>query len=252
MFLLPPAFQSILVVVLGLLVGSFLNVVIHRLPRGESVVRPRSRCPHCGYSLPWYLNIPVLSYLAIRGRCLKCKASISIRYPVVELLTALLFLAAKIRFGFSGLLFIKDFPFIGILIAVTFIDLQHRIIPDGLSLGGLVLGLGVSFFDPDIGWFGALVGAVFGFGFFYGIAWFYVWRTGKMGLGGGDIKLLAMLGAYIGIKGVITTIFISSILGSVCGIILALRERKQGRVPPVNLSPAEPGCGRCPRKSASR
>jgi leader peptidase (prepilin peptidase) / N-methyltransferase len=227
MFLESDFYQTLIVIFFGLLVGSFLNVVIHRLPLGESVVKPRSHCPDCGHSFPWYLNVPVMSYLFLLGKCFQCRKPISIRYPLVELLTALLFLAAKIRFGFSGLLFLKDFPLISILIAVTFIDLRHRIIPDSLSIGGLVLGLVASFFDPELGWDGALIGAVCGFGFFYGIAWFYVWRTGSMGLGGGDIKLLAMIGAYMGIKGVVTTIFLSSILGSIFGIILALRQKRQ-------------------------
>ena len=225
MLILSSTFETVIVIVFGLLIGSFLNVVIHRLPLGESIVKPRSRCPSCGFSLPAYLNIPVLSYLALRGKCYNCKESISVRYPLVELLTALLFLTAKIRFGFSPLLFIKDFPLIAIFVSVTFIDLKHRIIPDVLSLGGLVLGLIVSFFDPHLGWQSSFIGAAFGFGFFYGIAWFYVWRTGRMGLGGGDIKLLAMIGAFMGFEGVVTTIFLSSILGSVFGIILALRER---------------------------
>lgn len=221
-----PFLSNLFVIILGLLVGSFLNVVIYRLPRGESIVHPRSHCPKCDYYFPFYLNIPVLSYLFLRGKCFKCKNVISIRYPLIELMTALLFLSAKLRFGFSYLLFFKDFPLISILIAVTFIDLEHRIIPDSLSLGGLGLGLFISFFDPHLGWEQSLIGAIVGFCFFYGIAWFYMKRTGNMGLGGGDIKLIAMIGAFMGINGVITTIFLSSVLGSICGIILAFKEKK--------------------------
>ncbi|MFL5815433.1 MAG: prepilin peptidase [Bdellovibrionia bacterium] len=226
-----------LAAVFGLVIGSFLNVVIGRLPHGESVVRPASRCPHCKHELRWYENVPVLSYLVLRGRCRSCKEPISIRYPVVELLTGLLFLAAKIRFGWSLELLLRDFPFIAILVAVTFIDLDLRIIPDPLSLGGLVWGLVTALafsFIPGlgsgaaIGWGGAFAGAAVGFGLFYGLAWIYYRFTGRSGLGGGDIKLLAMLGAYLGIGGVLDTILVSSVFGSLIGISWALFQRRRG------------------------
>jgi leader peptidase (prepilin peptidase)/N-methyltransferase len=137
---------------------------------------------------------------------------------VIELLTALLFLATTIKFGFSYLLFIRDWPFVAMLIAITFIDLEHRIIPDEISLGGLVLGLLTSWLTPGFGIYPALIGAGFGFCFFYALAWIYLQLTGRSGLGGGDIKLLAMLGSFIGSGGVFATIFISSVFGSVVGI----------------------------------
>src|SRR5947209_4531354 len=139
--LLPDWFTTIFSLMLGLIIGSFLNVVIARVPLKLSIVKPGSRCPGCRKPIAWHDNIPVLSWLLLRGKCRNCGAGISVRYPVIELMTALLFLATKAKFGFSYLLFIHDWPFICLLISITFIDLEHRIIPDPLSLGGLGLGL---------------------------------------------------------------------------------------------------------------
>jgi leader peptidase (prepilin peptidase)/N-methyltransferase len=235
-FEISPLFSNIFVVVFGLLVGSFLNVVIARLPIRESLVTPPSHCPKCQNQIRWWDNIPVLSYLLLRGQCRQCKTKISIRYPLIELLTAFLFLAASIRFGVTPLLFFRDLPFLALLICITFIDLEHRLIPDSLSLGGLVLGLVTSFFTPGFGIQTALIGAGVGFGFFYAVAWFYVWRTGQSGLGGGDIKLLAMLGSFIGVFGVLTTILVSSVLGSIMGLVWAWSQKSKNAVDPVTGS----------------
>jgi leader peptidase (prepilin peptidase)/N-methyltransferase len=224
---IPEWFVNVFVTLFGLLIGSFLNVVIARLPDRKSLVRPPSRCPKCGYSLRWYDNVPVLSYLFLWGKCRSCRAPITIRYPVVELLTALLFLAVKIRFGLSFLLCMRDLPFVAILIAITFIDLETRLIPDPLSLGGLVLGLATAYFTPSLGLLSSIEGAALGFGLFYAIAWYYQWRTGRAGMGGGDIKFLAMLGAFLGPLGVLTTIFVSSVLGTILGLTYAWISRKQ-------------------------
>lgn len=236
---LPDWIVNVFVVLFGLSIGSFLNVVIARLPERKSLVRPPSQCPKCSYRLRWFDNIPVLSYLLLRGKCRSCRSPITIRYPVVELLTGLLFIAVKIRFGLSPLLIIRDLPFVSILVAVTFIDLETRLIPDPLSLGGLALGLGTAFFTPSLGIILSLGGAALGFGLFYAIAWFYQWRSGRAGMGGGDIKLLAMLGAFLGPYGVITTIFVSSVLGSVLGLTYAWISRKreggQGSLMKVSL-----------------
>jgi leader peptidase (prepilin peptidase)/N-methyltransferase len=210
-----------------LIVGSFLNVVIVRLPQEKSIVFPGSHCPQCQKTLQWYENIPVFSYLVLKGRCSGCKLPIPIRYPIVELITALLFIAVKIKFGFSWLLFARDWPFVSILIAVTFIDLEHRLIPDELSLGGLIVGLATAYWTPGLGLPAALIGAAVGFGAFYGLAWIYLRLTGKSGLGGGDIKLLAMIGAFLGLGGVFAAILISSIFGSVVGIGWALISKKE-------------------------
>lgn len=212
-------------VLLGLIVGSFLNVVVARVPHGQSVVRPRSKCPGCGATIAWYDNIPVLSYLLLRGKCRRCAAKISVRYPVIELLTGLLFLAATVRFGWSPLLLIRDWPFLAILVAVSFIDLEHRLIPDVLSLPGIVLGIATSWLDPRIGLVTSLAGGVIGFGFFYLLALGYYKATGRAGLGGGDVKLLAMLGAFLGPQGVFVTILISSVFGSLVGIAWGWADR---------------------------
>lgn len=217
---------SILIAVFGLLIGSFLNVVIYRLPRRQSLFHPRSACPNCSRPIRWYENIPVLSYLFLRAKCAGCSAKISFRYPLVELLTAVLFLAAYLKFGWGWYLVYRDFPFICLLISICFIDLDHRIIPDRLSLSGLILGLVTAFFVPDVRFLGAFFGAVVGFLAFYIPAFLYERLTGRMGLGGGDIKFLAMLGAFVGVSGVFTTIFVSSILGSIVGITLGIIQRR--------------------------
>ena len=212
---------------MGLIVGSFLNVVIVRLPHDKSIAFPGSHCPKCQAKLHWYENIPVLSYLALKGKCRSCKTPISVRYPIVELTTALLFLAVKLKFEMSPILLIRDWPFVAILVAVTFIDLEHRIIPDRLSLGGLVLGLATAYWVPGLGLQSACIGAALGFGVFYALAWAYMKFTGRSGLGGGDIKLLAMIGAFLGPGGVFAAIFISSIFGSLVGIAWGMASKKE-------------------------
>ena len=231
---IPLWFANLITIFLGLTVGSFLNVVIARLPKNQSIVKPPSHCPECKTAIKWYDNIPALSYLILRGRCRACKATISFRYVFIELITALLFLTVKLRFGWDILLLVCDWPLISILIAITFIDLEHRIIPDVLSLGGLVLGLATSHWVPDLGLVSSLSGAALGFGLFYGVAWLYQWRTGKSGMGGGDVKLLAMLGAFLGPMGVLVTVLVSSVVGSVIGISWAFMS-KQPNVMKVSI-----------------
>lgn len=216
---------NLFVATFGLLIGSFLNVIIYRLPRNESLIRPGSHCTSCGYSIRWYQNIPILSYLLLRGKCSGCGIRISLRYPVVEALTALLFLAVYHKFGLGVHLLIRDFPFVCLLVVICFIDLDHRIIPDRLSLSGLVLGLITALFLPGFHFIDSVVGAVFGFLVFYVPAFLYLKLRGRMGLGGGDIKFLAMLGAFIGVFGVLTTVLISSVLGSVIGIVLGVIQK---------------------------
>jgi leader peptidase (prepilin peptidase)/N-methyltransferase len=234
----PAPFAHAVVVVLGLAIGSFLNVVIARLPHGRSLLRPPSHCPSCSTPIVWRDNIPLLSWLWLKGRCRHCRGPISVRYPVIELMTALLFLAAELRFGLTPVLFVRDFPFLSILVAVTFIDLEHRIIPDELSLGGLALGLLSSVllwvFAPQlaagsgmVGWLSSLEGAALGFSLFFGLSWLYLRFTGRAGLGGGDVKLLAMIGAFLGPGGIFATILISSISGSVIGLAWAWWSRKR-------------------------
>lgn len=224
---LPDSFTQGISLGTGLIFGSFVNVLVARLPKNQSIVFPGSRCPSCKKTIRWWDNIPLLSYLFLGGKCRHCRKKISIRYPVIEFLTATLFLAARARWGWGPCLWFRDWPFLVLLMTITFIDLEHRIIPDPLSLGGLVLGLATCWLNPELGFVKSMVGAASGFGIFYTVAWIYWKITGRAGLGGGDIKLLAMIGAFLGFSGVFATIFISSIFGSLIGILWALATRKK-------------------------
>ena len=211
---------------LGAMVGSFLNVCIARIPKDESIVHPPSHCPSCRARIPFYYNIPLLSYVLLRGRCSSCKESISPRYFIVELLTALLAVTLYHWFGLSYTFFVT-FVFAAALIVISFIDLDVRIVPDVISLPGIIVGLVLSV----IGYFvfadpfeilptplSSLIGILVGGGFLLATAWAYEKFTGVDGMGGGDIKLLAMIGAFLGWPSVPVTLFVASILGSVIGI----------------------------------
>ncbi len=215
----------------GACIGSFLNVCIHRLPRGMSVVAPPSHCPNCGRRLSPWENIPILGYLVLRGRCRGCRGPISPRYPLVELLTALLFLALYRRFLLS-IPFVVYSIFTCMLVVVTFIDLEHRIIPDVVSLPGMVLGLAASFLLPGLSLVNSLLGLLTGGGSLLAVAWGYYLLTGREGMGGGDIKLLAMIGAFLGWKAVPMVIFISALSGSVIGGVYVAVKGAADRVIP--------------------
>lgn len=208
---------------LGAVVGSFLNVVICRLPRGESLVRPGSRCPHCGAGVRPQHNVPILGYLWLRGHCRDCRAPISARYPAVEALTALLSVAAWLRFGPTAA-FAAHFALFAGLVAVTFIDFDHRIIPDSLSLGGVAVGFCASFVTP-LGWQGSLHGAALGGGSLLAVALGYYAVTRREGMGLGDVKLLAAIGAFLGWQAVLFTIFASSVVGAVVGLSVTVLRR---------------------------
>lgn len=201
------------------MIGSFLNVCIYRLPRSISVVSPPSSCPVCKKRIPFYHNIPILTFLFLRGRCSRCKAPFSALYPFVELLGGLTAVALFIRFGPTPPLF-AYFYFVAALITITFIDLEHRIIPDVISLPGILIGLACSFFFLPIGFIDSIIGIGLGGGVLLGLAAGYFMITKREGMGGGDIKLLAMIGAFIGWKGVIVTLFISSFAGSILGLLV--------------------------------
>ena len=215
--------------ILGAVIGSFLNVCIYRLPNNESLVFPASHCPKCGYKIPPYDNIPLLSYLLLGGRCRSCKVRISPQYPVVELINGLLALFLFIKFGFS-LTFPVLFIFCSALVVITFIDLEHRIIPDVISLPGIIAGFVVSFFLPWLGWQSSLIGILAGGGSLLLVAYGYQLITKKEGMGGGDIKLLAMMGAFLGWKAVPFIIFASSLVGSVIGVSLMLIQKKDSKL----------------------
>ena len=213
------------VLFIGMCVGSFLNVCIFRLPEGTSIVHPPSACPKCGVAIRWYDNIPVISYLLLRGRCRGCQTTISIRYPIVELLSGLFAMITWLQFGTNFATPIY-FIFIAALLVITFIDIDHRIIPDAISLPGIPIGFAASFLLPGLDWVDSLIGIVAGGGILLSIAWGYHLLTGKDGMGGGDIKLLAMIGAFIGWKGVFFTIMASSFIGTVVGVVMMVRARK--------------------------
>jgi leader peptidase (prepilin peptidase)/N-methyltransferase len=226
--------------VLGTLVGSFLNVVIARLPRGESVVHPRSRCPRCKDMIPAWLNVPIISWLMLRGRCRACRLPISVRYPTVELLTGVLFLAAYARFGLS-LAVLCALLLAASLVAITFIDIDEWFIPDEISLPGILIGAGLRPFAFDVPWWSGLVGAALGAAFLAFVRWafFIVRKTEGMGLG--DVKLIAMIGAFLGPGALIPCILVASLAGTVIGgLVLLFAPRGDAGADPSGTKPRMP------------
>ena len=209
----------------GAMIGSFLNVCIFRLPREESVVTPGSQCPYCRKPIEFYDNIPVISYLLLRGKCRRCDGPISLQYPLVEGITALLSLALFVRFG-PSLSYLFYFSFVAALIAITVIDLYHQIIPDVISLPGIGVGLLASLVLPRLAFFDSLIGMIAGGGSLFVVATLYQWLFKREGMGGGDVKLLAMIGAFLGWKAVIVTILLSSLVGSITGIAVMIGKGK--------------------------
>ena len=215
--------QLAILVLLGLAVGSFLNVCIHRLPRGQSLNLPPSRCPSCDYRLRWFDNIPVLSYVLLGGRCRKCRAGISIRYPVVELITMALFVIHGEVFGWSALL-IPRLVFACAMVVLFAIDLEHQLLPNVITLPGIAVGLIASAVLPP-GLVDALIGVLIGGGVLWLIGEAYFRYSGHEGMGGGDVKMLAMIGAFLGWKLVLVTLVLSSIAGSLIGLaVIAFRK----------------------------
>ena len=212
-----------LALVLGATIGSFLNVVAVRLPRGESLVHPRSHCPACRAPIPWFDNIPLISFLALRGRCRRCRGPISWRYPLVEAATGALFALAAWRFGWTPRLLLA-WVFVAALVAVTAIDLEHQLIPDVITLPGIGAGFLASFVNPAVSWLASFLGIVLAGGLI-----FVVILVSRGGMGGGDMKLAAMLGAFLGYKMALLAIFSAVILGGLlAGVLMAtgLRRRK--------------------------
>lgn len=213
----------------GAAIGSFLNVCIYRLPDGESVVFPASHCRVCARELPWYENVPLLSYVLQRGRCRSCGTHFSSRYFWVELLTAFLAIALVYRFGLT-LTTVGYFIFIAALLAITFIDLDHQIIPDVISLPGVIVGLAFSFVTPYLTFLNSLLGAVVGAGVLLAVAMGYKLLTGREGMGGGDIKLLAMIGAFLGWRSIPFILFAASCVGSIIGIVVMARRHADSQL----------------------
>ena len=212
-----------IVIGLGLCVGSFLNVCIYRLPRGASLLRPRSRCPGCEYQLRWYDNIPVISYLLLFGRCRSCRSRINLRYPIVEILTAVVFVLHYALFGLTALMAVRVL-FACALIVLFAIDLEHQILPNVITLPGIVAGLVFSLVLPP-GVFDAVLGVLIGGGVLWLIGEAYYRFAGQEGMGGGDVKMLAMVGAFLGWKQVLVTLVVSSVTGSFLGVLLILARR---------------------------
>lgn len=227
--------------VLGTAVGSFLNVVVHRVPAGESIVRPRSRCPACSWSIPAWANIPVLSYLLLRGSCHSCGVRISPRYVVIELLTGALF-AGLVVFGSTGLRIVPELGLASALIAVAFIDAEHQIIPNSITYPGILLGLLCAATLPPPGWLDALLGVVMVGGMMWGVSAAYEWRTGRIGLGMGDVKLVAMLGGFLGLQGALGSLVIGSFAGLAHGLV-AMALFGTGRLTRIPFGPALAAAG---------
>ncbi|HUO35956.1 MAG TPA: prepilin peptidase [Candidatus Acidoferrum sp.] len=245
--MLPPAAIGLIVALFGLVIGSFLNVCIVRIPAGKSIVLPSSACPTCGALVPAYDNIPVLSYLLLRGKCRSCHMKISAIYPIVEILTGLLFWACYRVFGLTTEA-LKWALFSAILIVLVFTDLRDRILPDVVNFTGLAIGLLISFFThptdgtalwlsnkifdfpppwPAISFADAVFGALAGGGLLWLVGQVYFQMRGREGMGLGDVKMMLMAGAFLGLKRTLLTILTGSILGSVLGIAFILVRRKE-------------------------
>ena len=259
--LLPPLFFYLVIGVLGAIIGSFLNVVIHRLPQEESVVFPSSRCPECSSVIAFYDNVPVLSYLLLRGRCRSCSTPISLRYPAVEVLTALLFVAVFWHEGLTAALAF-DLIFIAAIIALIFIDATNWILPDAITLPGVAFAIVARLVIPYINvdphfddlpsltanllaewpiWaaslFGALLGALVGGGFLWLTGWTWEKLRNVEAMGLGDVKMMLMVGAYLGWRLTILTIFLAVLSGSIAGVVLMIvnRERNLQQLLPFGI-----------------
>lgn len=211
--------------ILGLSVGSFLNVCVGRLPRGESLVRPRSRCPRCGATIAWFDNIPLFSWLALRGRCRSCREPISWAYPALELITAGIWVGLAAAYGPTWHA-LQGAILFSLLLAIALIDGQHYLIPDALSLGGLGAGLALSllpgFPTPLI----SVLGAALGFGVLLAVGILGEWAFRKPAMGGGDMKMMAMVGAFLGPAGAMLTIFLGAVVGTVVFGPVSLKTKK--------------------------
>ncbi len=235
---------DILYLIFGLVIGSFLNVCIYRIPRRESIVFPGSRCPHCGKAIRPYDNVPVLAYLWLRGRCRDCGAPISPQYPAVELVTGVAFFGCALKWGFAAPTFVNSL-FLAIVVALALIDYHHRLLPNVITLPGWAAGLALApfqdpaFFDEPVArvlasmmfpraaeaalpWVASLTGALVGGGLLLSVALLYEKVRRRQGLGMGDVKMMAMVGAFLGWRLVLLTIFAGSVLGSIIGVFVVI------------------------------
>ena len=214
--------------IFGLILGSFLNVCIYRVPLHQSIVFPVSHCCSCKKPIAFYDNIPLVSFFVLRGACRHCKAAISYQYPIVEFLTGLLSLACMIKWGI-GFSYAVSLAFCSALIVVTFIDLQHQIIPDVISLPGIICGLLLSLIIPSLSFLDSLLGAALGGGSLLIVAGAYYLLTRQEGMGLGDVKLLAMMGAFLGWRSILFIIMLGSFTGALVGVVLMIKKKKDRR-----------------------
>jgi len=217
--------NDVLIFILGLIVGSFSNVCIYRIPRNESIIYPASHCPKCRSNISPKDNIPLLSYILLKGRCRNCKSKISIQYPIVELLTGLIYLIVYLTYGLS----VQTLIYIilsSALIIIAFIDLNEQIVPDVISLPGIVIGFIISFFIPYISFINSALGILVGGGIILiiGLAGSLIFK--KEAMGGGDVKLAAMLGAFLGWRYIVISLFLGFFLGALAGIFLIISKIK--------------------------
>lgn len=219
------ALSWIMIAVLGAILGSFFNVLIYRIPRDISIILPRSSCPHCHHVLSWYENIPILSYIGLRGKCRKCRSPIPLRYVIVETITPCALCISYVRHGYTAPFFV-EFSFFCLLILVTFTDLETYLIPDVYSLGGMLAGLCLSGFNPLVTWQESLLGILLGAGVLMLIAQSYKKLRGQEGMGMGDIKFLGMIGAFTGWEGIIIALFFSAISGLLVGFIVMMIKKE--------------------------
>ncbi len=230
-----PGLFYLFLLLLGLVLGSFYNVCIHRLPLDESIVWPGSRCPHCRHPLSVLDNLPLVSFLLLKGSCRYCHGPISCQYPVVEGLSGLATVLIGWKFGLSWAIF-QALLFFGALLVISVIDLTHQIIPDVITLPGIVVGWALSWLIGVPGGWSSLIGLLLGGGLFWLLALGYEHLARKEGLGGGDIKLLAMIGAFLGWPGVLVTILLGSLAGTLVGLGLILIWKKD-RTYPIPFGP---------------
>lgn len=212
--------------VLGASVGSFMNVCVSRLPHGESLVRPRSKCPACGGPIAWYDNIPLLSWILLRGRCRQCREPISIQYPAIELITAAIWVGMAMHFGPTWRSLQGSILF-SLLLTISLIDARHYLIPDALSLGGLGAGLALALLPGPPSILTSLIGAALGFGVLLAVGVLGEWVFKKPAMGGGDIKMMAMVGAFLGPAGAMLTIFLGALAGTIVFAPLSLKTKKE-------------------------
>jgi leader peptidase (prepilin peptidase)/N-methyltransferase len=219
----PMALQLVFAALFGSVIGSFLNVCIYRLPLRKSIVWPASACPQCGRALSWYENIPIVSFAVLGGRCRTCRTPIGSRYPLIEALTALMFVAAWWHYG-PGILLLSRLVFGCALIVLFAVDLEHHLLPNVITLPGIVVGLVFSLVTEP-GWRDALIGVVAGGGILYTVAEVYFRIRHEEGLGMGDVKMLAMIGAFVGWKLTLLTLMMASLAGSIIGLALIVTRR---------------------------